>query len=155
MYQYKNILKRGVFIDIKNIIFSVIESLIGKLTPVLFIFLSLLIFLPEAFIVKWGLKEFYNDNKLIIGLLYLYSISYLIVLFLKFAYKGIQKQYKKIEKRKSERKQLEDLYKGLDLKKPMESADYESNSKLATKQIKKIIQDRIDNNKNEKKIELG
>lgn len=109
MYQYKNILKRGVFIDIKNIIFSVIESLIGKLTPVLFIFLSLLIFLPEAFIVKWGLKEFYNDNKLIIGLLYLYSISYLIVLFLKFAYKGIQKQYKKIEKRKSERKQLEEI----------------------------------------------
>lgn len=52
-------------------------------------------------------------------------------------------------------KTLENLYQGLSLKKPIESADYESNSRLATKQIKKIIQDRIDNNKNEISIEIG
>ena len=44
---------------------------------------------------------------------------------------------------------LEKLYSGVVLKKPEESKDYEFNSKLATKQIKNIIQKRIDDNKNE------
>lgn len=52
-------------------------------------------------------------------------------------------------------KTLEDLYSGVVLKKPIESNDYEANSKLATKQIKNIIQERIDNNKNEISIEIG
>lgn len=50
---------------------------------------------------------------------------------------------------------LEKLYSGVVLKKPEESKDYEFNSKLATKQIKNIIQKRIDDNKNEISIEIG
>jgi hypothetical protein len=53
------------------------------------------------------------------------------------------------------KKVLEDLYSGLTLKKPVESEDYEHNSKLATKQIKDIIQQRIDEGENEISIEIG
>lgn len=53
------------------------------------------------------------------------------------------------------KKALVELYEGLDVKEPVESDDYEKNSRLATKQIKEIIQKRIDSNKNEISIEIG